>query len=88
MAGDVDHVVDAAENAIVAVGRLQRAVAGEVRPIAPILAVRVFAVARVILRDKAVGIAPDGLEYSGPRIADADIARPPEPRGISFPSSS
>src|SRR5436309_1084005 len=74
MAGDVDHVVDATEDAVIAVGRLHRAVAGEIRPIAPVLAVPPLAIARIILRDEAVWIAPDRLENPRPRVLDADVA--------------
>src|SRR5205823_4002619 len=49
--------------------------AGEIRPVAPVLAVLVLAVALVILRDEAVGVAPDRLENPRPRVADADVAR-------------
>src|ERR1700688_4250973 len=44
MAGDVDDVIDAAENAVVAVGGKHSAVRGVVRPIAPIFAVRILVV--------------------------------------------
>ena len=49
VAGDVDDVVDSAKDAVVAVGRLHRAVARHVRPVAPVLAVGILAVARVVL---------------------------------------
>src|SRR2546425_2791580 len=73
--GDVDHVVDAAEDAVVAVLRLHRAVTRHVRPVAPVLAFRVLAVTRVVHAHEAVRISPDGLHDAGPRIADADVAR-------------
>src|SRR5207249_484556 len=70
----VDDVVDAAEDAVIAVGGFDRPVAGEIRPVAPILAVPVLAIARVVLRDEAVGVAPDRLEDARPRVLDADVA--------------
>ena len=73
--GHVDHVVDPAEDPEVAVGGLHRAVAGEVRPVAPVLAVRVLVVLRVVGVDEPLGLAPDRLEDARPRVADADVAR-------------
>ena len=40
MSGNVDDVIDAAKDAVVAVGGKHRAVGGVVRPVAPVLAVR------------------------------------------------
>src|SRR5919197_6148780 len=80
MPGHVDHVVDPAEDAVVAVLCLHRAVAGHVGPVAPILALRVLAVARVIDPHEAVRILPDRLHDAGPRIADADVAGLAGPR--------
>src|SRR5580700_6150167 len=48
VAGHVDHVVDAAEDPEVAVGRLGGAVAGEVRPVVPVGGVRVLVVLGVV----------------------------------------
>src|ERR671937_1021343 len=48
VACDVDHVVDTSEDAEVAVGRLDGAVAGEVGPVLPLLAVLVLAVLLVV----------------------------------------
>src|SRR6266498_3006231 len=75
MAGDVDHVVDAAEDSKVTVRRLHRAVTRQVRPVAPVLALGITAVARVVLPHVAIRVLPDGLERAGPGVADADIAR-------------
>ena len=75
MAGDIDDIVNAAQDAEVAVRRLHRPVSRQIGPIAPVLAVAVLAVARVILIDEPFGIAPDRLHDPGPRIADADVAR-------------
>ncbi len=62
MPGHVDDVVDSTQDAIVAVGRLQSAVAGHVRPVAPVTALSVLAVARVVLLDEAIGVLPDRLK--------------------------
>src|SRR5579883_2412919 len=75
MSGNVDHVVDAAQDAIVPVGSNQRAVTREVGPVAPIFALRVFVVLLVILLHETVVIAPNRLNDSRPGIADADVAR-------------
>ena len=58
VAGDVDDVVDAAENAVVAVGGKHGAVGGVVRPIAPVFALRILAVFFVVLIDEALRICP------------------------------
>src|SRR6185437_15552904 len=55
-------------------GGPDRAVPGEVRPVAPVLAVRVLVVLLVVDRDEPLGLAPDGLHDPGPRGADADVA--------------
>src|SRR5205823_4375621 len=75
MAGDVDDIVDAAEDPEVAVGGLQSSVAGEIWPVAPVLALRIFVVLCVVRRHEAIRILPDRLHDSGPGIADADVAR-------------
>src|SRR5262245_60546557 len=74
MAGDVDDVVHAPQDAEVAVRRLHRAIAGEVGPVVPVFAAAVAVVLGVILLDEALAVAPDGLEDTRPRIADADVA--------------
>ena len=74
MPGDVDYVIDAAQDAIVAVGGNHGAIAGEVRPVAPIGAVRIFTIFCIVLFRKAFRIAPDGLHDSRPGIANANIA--------------
>src|SRR5581483_2965308 len=76
--------VDAPENAVVAVGRTERTVAGEVRPVAPVLALRILAVLRVVRLHEAIGIFPDRLENARPRIADADVARAPRRQFIAL----
>src|SRR5579859_1721472 len=74
VAGDVDDVIDAAENAVVAVGGKNSAVGGVVRPIAPIFAMRILVVLFVVLIDEALRAAPDSLHDAGPGIANADIS--------------
>src|ERR1043166_4767031 len=76
MASDVDDVVDAAQDAEVAVFALHGSVAGEVRPVLPVLRIRTLVVLRVVSLDKAIGVFPDRLHDPWPRIADADVARP------------
>src|SRR6059058_5451234 len=76
MPGDVDHVIDAAEDSEVAVRRLNRAVTGKVRPVPPVLALGILVVFLVIGFHEAVGIFPDGLHDAWPRVADADVAGP------------
>src|SRR3984893_4397335 len=74
MAGNVDHVIDAAENAVIAIRRKHGAVRGVIWPIAPIFALRIFVVLFVVLVDEALRAAPNGLHNPGPRIADANIS--------------
>src|SRR5262245_1285313 len=59
MARHVDHVVDAPENPEVAVGGEHSAVGREVRPVAPVRALRVSAVLGVVLLGEAVRVSPD-----------------------------
>src|SRR5579859_1579446 len=73
--GDVDDVVDAAENPEVAVLGEQGAVTGEVRPVVEVLALGVLVVLLEVGADELVRVAPDGLEDPGPRVLDADVAR-------------
>src|SRR5882762_2026999 len=74
VAGDVDDVIDAAEDAIVTVGGEHGAVGGVVGPITPVLALGILVVLFVVLRDEALGVAPNGLHDARPGIANADIA--------------
>src|SRR6266705_6134139 len=80
VAGDVDDVIDAAEDAIVTVGGEHGAVRRVVRPIAPVLALRIFVVLFVILIDESLRVAPNGLHDSRPRITNADVAGVPRAR--------
>src|SRR6516165_2217716 len=74
--GNVDDVVNSTQDPIVAVGRLQGAVARHVRPIAPVTTVPVLTVPRVVLVDVTIGVFPDRLKRARPRILDADISSP------------
>ena len=74
VAGDVDDVVDAAEDAVITVGGEHGAIAGEIRPILPFFAFRILAIFFVVLLYEAIGIAPDGLHDAGPGISNADIS--------------
>src|SRR5436309_6303013 len=56
------HVVYAAEDAVVAVGGLHRAVAAQERPVVPIFAARVLVVLGEVGLDVAVAISPDRLQ--------------------------
>src|SRR5204863_3990390 len=81
VAGDVDDVVDAAEDAVVTVGRLHRPVAAQERPVAPVLALGILVVLGEIRLDVALAVAPDRLHDARPRIADAHVARRAGPLG-------
>src|SRR6266498_1500667 len=74
VAGHVDDIVHPAEDPEVAVGCLDSTVAGEVRPVAPVLALLVAAVLLVVGLHEPLGLAPDCLEDPGPGVADADVA--------------
>src|SRR5262249_15070507 len=74
VAGDIDDVVHAAEDAIVAVSGKHGAVTGEVGPVLARLAFRILAVFCVVLLHKTIRIAPDSLHDAGPGIANADIS--------------
>src|SRR5208337_4684179 len=73
VASDVDHVVHATEDAVVAVRRLHGRVTGQVGPVPPVLAVPVLAVLAVVRPDVAIAVAPEGLQTPRPRVADADV---------------
>src|SRR6266576_559175 len=83
--GDVDDVIDAAEDAIVTVGGEHGAVRRIVRPVAPVLALRILVVLFVVLRDEALGVAPNGLHDARPGIPNSDGAGFSRARG-SFSS--
>src|SRR5205823_12957955 len=73
VAGHIDHVVDAAEDAVIAVGRLHRAVAAQERPVAPVLALGILVVLGEVRLDVAVAVAPDRLHDPRPRITDTVV---------------
>src|SRR5438046_916141 len=75
MPGDVDDVVDTAEDPEVAVSGLNGAVAGEVRPVLPLLPIFVLGVFCLISLHETGGNLPDRLHYSPPLISDSDVAR-------------
>src|SRR6266576_2251109 len=85
VARDVDDVIDAAEDAIVTVGGEHGAVRRIVRPVAPVLALRILVVLFVVLRDEALGVAPNGLHDARPGIPNSDGAGFSRARG-SFSS--
>ncbi|GBE21803.1 hypothetical protein BMS3Bbin01_01155 [bacterium BMS3Bbin01] len=74
--GDVDDIVDSTKDPEVTVGCLDGAVARQIRPVAPVLAVFVPAVPLVVDLDESVGLFPDRLEDARPRVADADVPGP------------
>src|SRR6266852_5995746 len=74
MPGHIDDIVDSPEDAIVTVGRLQRAVVTRVWPIAPVTTLPILAVTRVVLFDVPVGVLPDRLKCAWPRVLDADVS--------------
>ena len=83
MASHVDDIVNPPENAVVAVFGTNGAVAGKIRPVAPVLACRITVVARVIGFHEAFVIAPDREHTPGPGIADAEIPRLARAGGLS-----
>ncbi len=64
MAGDVDHVVDAAGDPVIAVGVAAAAVAGEI----------LAGIGLEVGVDEALVVAVDRAHHSGPGIGDAEIA--------------
>src|SRR5271154_4863390 len=74
MARNVDHIIDAAEYAVIVVGGKNRAVGRVVRPILPFPALRFLVVFSVVTAGEALRIAPDRLHDAWPRIANADVA--------------
>src|SRR5262245_22143236 len=60
--GNVDDVINSTQDAIVAVGCLQSAVAGHVRPVAPVATVPILTIPRVVLVDVAIWVLPDRLK--------------------------
>src|SRR2546428_4279959 len=75
MAAQVEVTVGPPQDSEVTIFSLDCAVAGEIRPVAPVLALRILVVLRVVRFHEAIGILPDCLHDSGPWIANADIAR-------------
>src|ERR1039457_7464250 len=75
MPGHVDHIVDATEYPYVAIRCLDGAVTRKVRPVAPVLALRIPAVLLEVGIHEPLGLTPDRLEDARPRVADADVPR-------------
>ena len=86
--GDVDDVVDPAQDAEVAVRRLERAVAGEVRPVVPVLAVRILVVLAVVASRNRSGCPQIVCMMPGHGLRMQMLPALPLPFGISLPSSS
>src|SRR5207245_5893731 len=82
---DIDHVIDTAEDAVIAIGRLHRAVAAQERPVTPVFAPGVLVVLAVVRFDVAVVVAPDRLHDARPRVADTHVARLAGPFGTFRP---
>src|SRR5207249_6749259 len=72
---DIDHVVDAAQDAVIAIRGLHGAVAAQEGPVAPVLALGILVVLGEVGLDVAVAVAPDRLHDARPGMADADVAR-------------
>src|SRR6202011_890678 len=62
----VDYVVYAAQNTVIVIGCEDSAVSRVIGPVAPVFALRIFAVFFVVLIYKAFVAAPDGLHDAGP----------------------
>src|SRR5205814_4265919 len=74
VAGDIDDVIHPAEDAIVTVGGEHGPIRGVVRPITPVLTLRILVVLFVVLIDESLWVAPNGLHDARPGIANADVA--------------
>src|SRR5262249_34134980 len=74
--GNVDDVINSTQDAIVAVGCLQSAVAGHVRPVAPVATVPILTIPRVVLVDVAIWVLPDRLKRARPGVLNTDISSP------------
>src|SRR2546429_2788669 len=74
--GHIDHIVDPAKDAEIAVGGKHRTITGEVRPVMPVCTLLVPAVLGVVGLHKTLRLAPDGLKDTWPGVADAHIAGP------------
>src|SRR6266487_80879 len=74
--GHIDHIVDPAKDAEIAVGCQNRAVTSEVRPVMPIFTLLVAAVLLIVDLHKSLRLAPDRLKDAWPWVADANVAGP------------
>src|SRR5208283_2631065 len=75
MAGNVDDIIDTSQDAVVTIRGKHCAIGSVVRPVAPVLTLRILVVLFVVIADEAVRIAPNRLHDSRPRITNADVAR-------------
>src|SRR5262252_3806369 len=74
--GRLGDVINSTQDAIVAVGCLQSAVAGHVRPVAPVATVPILTIPRVVLVDVAIWVLPDRLKRARPGVLNTDISSP------------
>src|SRR5207248_1592515 len=74
--GHIDHVVDPAKNAEIAVGCQHSTVTSEVRPVTPVFTLLVATVLLIVGLHKALRLAPDRLKDAWPWVADAYVAGP------------
>src|SRR5262249_56187548 len=67
VACNFDAVIPPPQDAEISIRGLERAVAGKVGPVSPILTVLVPAILLIICTDVAFGLSPDRLEDAWPR---------------------
>ncbi len=82
MSGNVDHVVHATQDPVVAILCEDRGVACEIRPIAPVFTLWIPAILGIVRFDKTFLITPDCLERARPRVLDTDI--PSDARSLRY----
>src|SRR3974390_2690190 len=81
VASHVNDVIHAPQYPKIAIHGQHGSIRRKIRPVAPILALRILAVLSVVLVDKALPIAPDGLHDSGPGIPNANVSCLPRTGG-------
>src|SRR6266568_1085723 len=74
--GHIDHIVDPAKDAEIAVGCQNSTVTSEVRPVMPVFTLLVPAVLLIVDLHKSLRLAPDRLKDAWPWVADAHVAGP------------
>src|SRR5947208_9286958 len=72
----IDHIVDPAKDAEIAVGCQHSTVSSEVRPVMPVFTLLVATVLLIVDLHKSLRLAPDRLKDALPWVADANIAGP------------